>query len=211
MFNSTKFFLSLSNSTFIPVMTGDTNSSLKVVGVGKASLLCNSKPLNLDDCLYVPDLNCNLISLLALFKEKLTINHSENSFSIESNNSTLLSRKIINQLMNIDYILPKAHLTTYDKNLRHQRLGHPGIAVLKHLGFPTRDTICTICELNKADKQPFNEKFDNALLPLDCVHIDLVGLIHLPSISRFQYFLSITNQTTSYKMTEFLAKKSDSF
>ncbi|MBW0483514.1 hypothetical protein O181_023229 [Austropuccinia psidii MF-1] len=39
MFNSTKFFLSLSNSTFIPVTTGSTNHSLKAVGVGKASLL----------------------------------------------------------------------------------------------------------------------------------------------------------------------------
>ncbi|MBW0565131.1 hypothetical protein O181_104846 [Austropuccinia psidii MF-1] len=57
MFNSTKFFLSLSSSTSIPVTTGDTNSSLKAIGVGKALLLCNSQPLNLDDCLYVPALN----------------------------------------------------------------------------------------------------------------------------------------------------------
>ncbi|MBW0474885.1 hypothetical protein O181_014600 [Austropuccinia psidii MF-1] len=117
MFSSTKFFLSLSDSTFIPVTTGNTNSSLMAVGVGKASLLCKIQPLSLDDCLYVPDLNCNLISLLALFKEKLTINCSDNSFSIESNNSTLLSGKIIKKLMHINYILPKAHLTTYKKDL----------------------------------------------------------------------------------------------
>ncbi|MBW0539404.1 hypothetical protein O181_079119 [Austropuccinia psidii MF-1] len=44
MFNSTKFFLSLSTSTFIPVRTGNTNSSLKAVGVGKALSACDSKP-----------------------------------------------------------------------------------------------------------------------------------------------------------------------
>ncbi|MBW0539129.1 hypothetical protein O181_078844 [Austropuccinia psidii MF-1] len=125
MFNSTKFFLSLSNSTSIPVTTGDTKSSLKAIGVGKVLLLCNSQPLKLADCLYIPALNCNLISLLALFKEKLTINRSDNNFLVEWNNSTLLSGKILNQLMHINYTLPKAHLTTYDKNLWHKRLGHP--------------------------------------------------------------------------------------
>ncbi|MBW0504753.1 hypothetical protein O181_044468 [Austropuccinia psidii MF-1] len=125
IFNSTRLFLSLSDSTFIPVTTGDTNSSLKAVGVGKASLLCNSQPLSLDDCLFVPALNCNLICLLALFKEKLTINCSDNTFFMESNNFTLLSGKIINQLIPIDYILPQAQLTTYDKNFWSQRLNPP--------------------------------------------------------------------------------------
>ncbi|MBW0551251.1 hypothetical protein O181_090966 [Austropuccinia psidii MF-1] len=188
MFNSQKFFLSLSDPTNIPVTTGDTNTSLKAVGVGKVSLLCDSRPLELDDCLYGPNLKCNLISLLALFKNKLTINRSNNMFSIELNNFTLLSA-----------------------SNGHQRLGHPGLAVLKKLGLPTNDAMCTVCKLNKAHKQPFKEKFEDALSPLDWVHIDLVGPIHPASISGSQYFLSITDQATSYKITKFLRKKSDAY
>ncbi|MBW0548157.1 hypothetical protein O181_087872 [Austropuccinia psidii MF-1] len=71
--------------------------------------------------------------------------------------------------------------------------------------------MCSVCELNKAHKKPFNKKFDDSILPLDCVHIDLVEPIHPPSIYGFQYFLSITNQATSYKITKFLRKKSDAF
>ncbi|MBW0508785.1 hypothetical protein O181_048500 [Austropuccinia psidii MF-1] len=211
MFNSPKFFHSLSDSTNIPVTTGNTNSTLKAIGVRKDSLLCSSQPLELDDCLYVPNLKCNLISLLALFKNKLISNFSNNMFTIESNNSTLLSGRRINQLMHLNHTLPKAHLTLTNNNLWHQRLGHPGMAVLKKLGLATSDTICTVCELNKAHKQPFNEKFEDSLSPLDCVHIDLVGPIHPPSISRSQYFLSITNQATLYKITKFLERKSEAF
>ncbi|MBW0521611.1 hypothetical protein O181_061326 [Austropuccinia psidii MF-1] len=186
MFNSPKFFHSLSDSTNIPVTTGNTNSSLKSIGAGKASLLCNSQPLELDDCLYVPNLNFNLISLLALFKNKLIINCSNNIFTIKSNSSTLLSGRIINQLMHDNYTLPKAHLMLTNNNLWHQRLSHRGMAVLKKLGLATSNTMCTVCELHKAHKQPLNEKFKDALSPLDCVHIDLVGPIHPPSISGSQ-------------------------
>ncbi|MBW0546139.1 hypothetical protein O181_085854 [Austropuccinia psidii MF-1] len=211
MFNSQKFFLSLSDPTNIRVTTGDTNSSLKAVGVGKVSLMCDSRPLELDDCLYVPNLKCNLISLLALFKNKLTINRSNNMFSMELNNFTLLSGRIINQLMHVNYTIPKVHLTVTRNNLWHQRLGHPGPAVLKKLGLPTNDAMCTVCKLKKAHKQPFKEKFEDALSPLDCVHIDLVGPIHPASISGSQSFLSITDQATSYKITKFLGKKSDAY
>ncbi|MBW0565799.1 hypothetical protein O181_105514 [Austropuccinia psidii MF-1] len=195
MFNSQKLFLSLSDPTNIPVMTGNTNSSLKAGGVGKVSLLCDSRPLELDDCLYVPNLNCNLISLLALFKNKLTINRSNNMFPIELNNFTLLSGRIINQLMHVNHTLPKAHLTVTSNNLWSQRLRHPGPAFLKKLGLPTNNAMCTVCELNKAHKQPFNKKFEDALSPLDCVHINLLA----PAGERGA-LLGYKNNNTSYRI-----------
>ncbi|MBW0547402.1 hypothetical protein O181_087117 [Austropuccinia psidii MF-1] len=79
------------------------------------------------------------------------------------------------------------------------------------LGWPSSDIICAVCELNKEHKKPFKEKLDEVITPLDCIHINLVGPIHPPSISRFQYFLSITDQATSYKIIKFLEKKSDAF
>ncbi|MBW0478486.1 hypothetical protein O181_018201 [Austropuccinia psidii MF-1] len=112
--------------------------------------------------------------------------------------------------MHIDYMIPTAHLMV-NKNVPHQRPGCPGIAVLKYLGLPINNPICTVCKLNNVHKQSFNEKFENSLLPLDCVHNNLVGPIDSTSISGLQYFLLITDQATSYKIAKFLGKKLDAF
>ncbi|MBW0521148.1 hypothetical protein O181_060863 [Austropuccinia psidii MF-1] len=113
--------------------------------------------------------------------------------------------------MYINYTLPKAHIMVNNNNFWHKRLCHPGIAVLKNLGLPTSNIICNFCELNQVCNQPFNETFKDALLPLDCLHIKLVGPIHPSYFSRSQYFLSITDHATSYKIAKFLGRKLDAF
>ncbi|MBW0460649.1 hypothetical protein O181_000364 [Austropuccinia psidii MF-1] len=79
------------------------------------------------------------------------------------------------------------------------------------MGLPPTDLACKTCELNKAHRLPFKDHFEPAHLPLDCVHIDLVGLISPPSISGYQYFLTIVDQATSFKIVRFLNNKSDAF
>ncbi|MBW0466606.1 hypothetical protein O181_006321 [Austropuccinia psidii MF-1] len=53
--------------------------------------------------------------------------------------------------------------------------------------------------------------FDPVSQPLDCVHIDLVGPISPMSVSGCQYFLTIVDQATSFKIVKFLKNKSDAF
>ncbi|MBW0512552.1 hypothetical protein O181_052267 [Austropuccinia psidii MF-1] len=67
MFNSKTFFLSISEMTNITVSTGDSNSTLKAHGIGTVRIICDNTTLTLNNCLYVPNLNCNLVSLLDLF------------------------------------------------------------------------------------------------------------------------------------------------
>ncbi|MBW0483354.1 hypothetical protein O181_023069 [Austropuccinia psidii MF-1] len=57
MFNTMIFFKSMSKPISIPVLDGDSNSSLIAVGTGTVSLLCNSQVLTLDSCLYVPKIS----------------------------------------------------------------------------------------------------------------------------------------------------------
>ncbi|MBW0552275.1 hypothetical protein O181_091990 [Austropuccinia psidii MF-1] len=47
--------------------------------------------------------------------------------------------------------------------------------------------------------------------PLECVHIDLVGPITPESNSGFQYFLTIVDQFTSFKLVRFLKNKNKTF
>ncbi|MBW0476502.1 hypothetical protein O181_016217 [Austropuccinia psidii MF-1] len=133
---------------------------------------------------------------------------------MQSNNSKgeiLLEGEICDRLMYITYNLPNALLTLVDENLWHFCLGHPGFAVLKNLGLPDQDCSCLTCKTNKSSRLPFNHHFEPVSLPLDTVHIDLVGPITPESVSGSCFLLTIVDQATSYKIIRFPKRKSDSF
>ncbi|MBW0508536.1 hypothetical protein O181_048251 [Austropuccinia psidii MF-1] len=114
--------------------------------------------------------------------------------------------------MNIKYYLPTNSLTTASGTLPwHNRLGHPGPAVLESLGLSSTETPCLICETNKSHRLSFNHHFTSARKSLDSIHIDVVGPITPPSISGFKYLLTIIDQSTSFKIIKFLKAKSESF
>ncbi|MBW0468378.1 hypothetical protein O181_008093 [Austropuccinia psidii MF-1] len=183
MFNSPKFFPNLFEKIQSKVATGDSQSNLLAHGIGNAELKCNGQILHLKNCLFVPKLKCNLICMLELFKDQLTIQQTDNSFSLSSKEKVLLQGEICNRLMYITYDLPQTFLTLGDGNLWHCRLGHPGRAVLKNL----------------------------ARYPLDTIHIDLPGPITPESVSGFRFLITIVDQATLFKIIKFLKRKSNSF
>ncbi|MBW0521161.1 hypothetical protein O181_060876 [Austropuccinia psidii MF-1] len=79
------------------------------------------------------------------------------------------------------------------------------------MGLPSDTFNCQTCDLKKAHILPFKDHVEHVHLPLDCVHLDLVGPIAPPSVSTYQYFLTIVNEFTSFKITCFLKNKSDAF
>ncbi|MBW0523329.1 hypothetical protein O181_063044 [Austropuccinia psidii MF-1] len=118
---------------------------------------------------------------------------------------------IIGKLMVINYTIPKALITNEINDPWHKRLGHPRAPTLKHLGLPTLQDTCLVCETNKSHKLPFQSHFEPDLLTLHCVHMDVVGPINPPSMSGKQYLLTIVYQESSFKSVKFLQKKSDVF
>ncbi|MBW0510760.1 hypothetical protein O181_050475 [Austropuccinia psidii MF-1] len=200
MFNSKAFFLSMSETMDITVSTGDSNSTLKAFGFGTVQLLCDNKTLTLKNCLHFPHLNCNLISLMDLFKDWLIVNQKGSFFNLEARAKTLLKGHISNKVMYVDYSLPRGLLSIDSTTLWHNRLGLPGPTPAKLLGLPSGIIDCMTCNLNKADCFPFNNHFEHANLPLDCIHINLVGPISPPSVSGFRYFLTVIDQFTSSKV-----------
>ncbi|MBW0536234.1 hypothetical protein O181_075949 [Austropuccinia psidii MF-1] len=213
MFNSIKPFVSSLKTISLTVTTGDAKSNLFAKGIGTIEIICNNKKLRLDDCLYVPKLKCNLLSMLKLFKKRISITRNKNKFVLETHNKILMSGKINNNLMYVDYKIPTCLLskTIQQDEIWHNRLGHPSSKILKLLNLPNKDSNCITCEMNKSKKQPFNKHFENSELPLDCIHINLVGPIKPCSNSGFQYFLTIVDQHSSYKIIKFLKRKSDCF
>ncbi|MBW0521693.1 hypothetical protein O181_061408 [Austropuccinia psidii MF-1] len=182
MFDSKEMFLFLQVTPSINVCTGDMSSSLSTEGIGTVSIICGKQTHTLTDCLYVPKLNCNLISLLGLGHNNVTIHQKENHFSLLSGNQILFEGKIMNNLMKVDCLIAKALIMQILK-LWHQRLGHPGDQIIRSMGLPGENTKCITCDKNKIHSLPFNDQFEQVSLPLDSVHIDLVGPISPASMS----------------------------
>ncbi|MBW0549409.1 hypothetical protein O181_089124 [Austropuccinia psidii MF-1] len=136
MFNNIKLFSNRPRPISAEVATGDRKSHLIAIGIGKVTLNCNGKALNPKNCLLVPGLKCNLVSMLELFKNQLTVHQQKRTFSLTSNQEVFLTGEIINRLMYINYEPPTVFLTTAEKLPWQNRLGHPGPAVLKTLGLP---------------------------------------------------------------------------
>ncbi|MBW0484295.1 hypothetical protein O181_024010 [Austropuccinia psidii MF-1] len=175
IFNSTSFFLSISEITNITVSTDDSNGSLNAHGIGIVIILCNSTKLTLKNCLYVPHLNCSLVSLLDIFGNQLTINQKGIYFSLVTNGKILLRGCISNRLMYFDYSLPRGLLSLNSTTLWHNHFGHRGPTPFKRLGLPLGSINCITCNLNKDHPLLFCHEFEPANLPLDCVHIYLVS------------------------------------
>ncbi|MBW0573342.1 hypothetical protein O181_113057 [Austropuccinia psidii MF-1] len=178
MFNSKLFFLSISEITNITVSTGDSNSALKAHGIGTVRVL---------------------FSLLDIFGDQLTINQKGSSFNLVMGGKILLRACISKRLMYVDYSLPRGLLSIDSTTLWHNCLEHLGLTPVKILGIPPHSVNCTTCNLNKAHHLPFCNHNEHEILPLDCVHIDLVGPISPPSLSGLEYFITIVDQSTYSK------------
>ncbi|MBW0469526.1 hypothetical protein O181_009241 [Austropuccinia psidii MF-1] len=211
MFYLKDVFSSFSNVAKFSISTGDSSRNLFSEGIGSVIVMVGPKRLTLTNFLYFPKLNCNLVSLMQLFRDKLTIIKRSNTFSLRTDNDVLFEGEVINNLMKINFSQPTSLLTTVVDDLWHKRLGHPGKALVRSMGLPSDNSPCKTCDLNKIHQIPFKDKFEHVSLPLDCVHLDLVGPISPPSAGGSRYFLIIVNQFTSYKMTLMLKSKSKTF
>lgn len=58
---------------------------------------------------------------------------------------------------------------------------------------------------------PFLSHFSPVNKVLDTIHLDLVGPISAPSTKGTKYFLTITDQFSSFKTVKFLKNKSNTF
>ncbi|MBW0535815.1 hypothetical protein O181_075530 [Austropuccinia psidii MF-1] len=211
MFHLEEVFASLSKDTVISVTTGDSSSNLIAKGTGTVNLCSNDLVLSLPNSLFVPKLNCNLVSLLKSFDKELIIKRNKESFTLITKGKEILRGNIENNLMKVDYHLPTSLKMCAEENPWHERLGNASDSVIKSMGLSLSDKSCEVCNLNKIHRLPFKDDFEQANLPLDCVHIDLVGPISPPSISGYRYFLTIVDQATSYKIICFLKNKFDAF
>jgi transposase InsO family protein len=205
------------NAKKIVIKTGNPHDVLYAEGVGSVSVVINGNRMELEDCLYFPNILQQLISLVRLINKSITIKKDKDSFSIFDNTSLLFAGYIIDNLLHVPCsISPKALISKKDSTtptIWHQRPGHPNNQVMKTMNLPISSDhgLCEVCTCSKMTSLPFKHHFSNVHHPLQRIHMDLVGPIVPSSVSGFKYFLTIVDQYSSFKIVRFLKAKSDTF
>jgi hypothetical protein len=186
----------------IDIKTGNPHSKLTAVGFGTASILTNGKVLELKNCLLVPSISQQLISLVRLIEDSIHISKKDDRFEISNNSGILLTGEIVDNLLHSSYSkVPSAFISTVDHTLWHNRLGHPKDHVMQLMNLPvsTSKGLCEVCNCSKLTLNPFKSHFSPVQSPLQRLHMDLVGPINPPSLSGFKYFMTIVDQYSSFK------------
>ncbi|MBW0586880.1 hypothetical protein O181_126595 [Austropuccinia psidii MF-1] len=211
MFHNINLFKDLTLNPDEKIATSDPSSNLLCKGRGTVEISVDNKLFKLENCLYLPRLKRNLVSLLDLCSKPITITRNVLSFYFSKCDQQFLSGDVIKKLMIMTFDQPSSMLTSMpEKSPWHALLGHPGDQFLKTLGLKIHDMDpCEICAWGKMTSFPFKGNFTETSMPLDCIHMDVVDPIFPPSKSGNHYFLIIIDQHTSFKITKFLKNKSD--
>ncbi|MBW0524994.1 hypothetical protein O181_064709 [Austropuccinia psidii MF-1] len=136
MFNNKALFSDLIDTPEFRIKTSDPTGNLFYIGRGTVSVVVNEKTLTLNNCLYVPHLSINLISLLEMFDCSLNISKKDKNFVITRNSQSIISGQICNNLMISNFTKHASFLTIGKQPCWNDRLSHPSNQVLKGMGLP---------------------------------------------------------------------------
>ncbi|MBW0484566.1 hypothetical protein O181_024281 [Austropuccinia psidii MF-1] len=101
MFSDKSIFTELILTPEEKIVTSNQRSNLTFKGKGTIEIEFNKRLLTLKNCLYVPKITKNLVSLVELCTKSITIQKTGATFQLLNDNQFLLNGQIINKLMYI--------------------------------------------------------------------------------------------------------------
>lgn len=158
---------------------------------------------SLKNVLFVPDLQCNLISVSQLIAESDLVMQIANKGCVIQDRIT---RNLTGagELRNGLYFFRR--LTFYSafkmnkegaEDVWHQRLGHPSNTVFdlfSSVGSRNKDfSACDVCLRSKQCRETFYSSDNKSVIIFDMIHVDLWGPYRSPSICNAYYFLTIVD------------------
>lgn len=217
---------------FVNVANG---KSVLIAGIGTVRFHGeNGKLVELNECLFVPQLECNVISLSAVTAKGGVVVMENEQLDVYLHGIKVLESVAEDGLFSISampaevavnaslYVM--GHRGSSDSvALWHQRLGHVGVHTLlvlsKHklvagLHLPSSASVsdlpmCDSCVLGKHSRTPFQAVNHRAVHCLDLVHSDLVGPMDEEALGGGLYALVVLDDATRYSEVRCLEAKSD--
>ena len=181
-----------------------------------------SDRLSLKEVLYVPDLNCSLISVSKLLKHMNCFALFTDAICLLQDRSTKTMIGAGEERDGVYYFKDvKAALVNrtdgkvVDHLLWHRRLGHPAFSVLSVLpmcsGVLNKDSPghCDVCFRAKQTRDPFPDSLNKAEVCFGLIHVDVWGPYRVPASSGAVYFLTIVDDFSRATWTYLLLAKSE--
>ncbi|KAH9656136.1 retrovirus-related pol polyprotein from transposon RE1 [Citrus sinensis] len=192
----------------------------EVMAEKKGNIVLDGR-LKLTNVLYVPSLNCNLISVSQLVEESNCIIQFTNKFCVIQDRTSRMLIGAGEQRGGLYYfreIESTRALQTVAKgtvDLWHQRLGHPSEKVIKLL--PMVDTTknkaypknCDVVLRAKQCRNEFISSNNKASAVLEMIHCDLWGPYRTPTFCGAYYFLTIVDDFSRGLWVYLVNNKSD--
>ena len=199
-------------------------SSLPILHTGSSTLSNPTRNMSLQNILYVPDIDKNLISVYRLCNTNgVSVEFSPASFQVKdlSTGVPLLKGRTKNELYQwpIQHSHPTAMLTSSNPKTSfsswHSLLGHPSFSILNTIvsqfSLPTiacssKHLSCSDCLIYKSHKQPFTNSSIASSRPLEYVFSD-VWSSPITSIDNFKYYVFFIDHYSRYTWLYPLKKK----
>lgn len=235
--NSLELFSELKKSSkeTITIANGE-----KLTAKGKGKCTFNIKTLNgqvnkvtLDNVLYVPDLDSNLLSVQSCTEKGYVVTFKNDICSIKKGNTTVADTKIDDGLyrMKINPVNEKAfnsEILPVCKNVNcilkwHQRLGHRNLESIKKiqrndlaLGITinncSHNTECSSCIKAKLTEKSFPKQTTyRSKNPLDLIYTDVCGPAETESLGSKRYFVTFIDDFSRCTQVYFISSKDEVF
>nr|AAD19784.1 putative retroelement pol polyprotein [Arabidopsis thaliana] len=184
-------------------------------------VLTLSNTVSLTNVLFVPSLNCTLISVSKLLKQTQCLATFTDTlcFLQDRSSKTLIgSGEERGGVYYLTDVTPaKIHTANVDSDqaLWHQRLGHPSFSVLSSLPLfsKTSSTVtshsCDVCFRAKQTREVFPESINKTEECFSLIHCDVWGPYRVPASCGAVYFLTIVDDYSRAVWTYLLLEKSE--
>ncbi|KNZ50541.1 hypothetical protein VP01_4360g1 [Puccinia sorghi] len=212
IFNHERFFTQITRGEFDNIKKGKEDATLPIKGKGTERMKWGNRVIQLEDCLYVPDIVINLVSAGSLDKKGCQIHSEAGKFLVKKDGMIALEGKVarnlftVNNLTSIGPTDREVHYTSKEDQIKeiHESYGHASIQRLGQM-LPSQisnqdklDFQCKSCVMSKIKKKPFNLSSQTVEKPWERIHLDLVGPIKPQSLGQHKYILTVTDNATGY-------------
>ncbi len=212
------------------VEVGD-GTVLKGIGIGSINLINKiGKRMVITNVIYVPDLNCNLISVARLQAANYTVafrGGCKYTFVKDRQGRRHLSAKLDNKLYTVQAQIetPNKHMLEHAKTsmeLWHGRLGHIAYETMRKIPQlkdkitnqemeKPKNTMCKGCNLGKMQRRRRKTyRIHKATEILEVVHTDVAGPFP-KGYGGFRYLIVFVDEKSRRGHVYFMKNKSDAF
>src|ERR1700744_753233 len=196
------------------------------IGTVKIQFESTSRVAKIENCLFVPSIGLNLLSLGLLRQKGISINIGLNSVGLYINDDIIAKGHYYRNLITISTAATNLEeeqaLISTNSDSWHERMGHIGATALKAL--PERaigcdfdpnevknTSSCEICLQSKAIRKVSREPMPRATTVLQKVHSDICGPITPQTLFKQRYFVSFIDDKTRWATVKLLSSRDQLF